>query len=301
MERILLNANAVKKNKDLKKINKISSKYYGKTEKAVIKSKLCKLVDVSDVKLVKADNYVINENCNIPITTSELIEKVQAAGLVGMSGSGFSVANKLCTFIASKAHSKTLIVNAVECEPGLVHDEWLIKNKYQEICEGINILRHCLQIPTCIIATKNGSDNGESKYTPSQKHEDMYQTNNITVQKVPAKYPMGAERVLIKQVLGVELNKNEIPAESGILVMNVQTVYQLYLACTGNTINGRYVTLANIDKGEAVVSYIEYGTDIKATLVEQFGTCGDFYAGGGLLGSHPLKDVETFTERTLTL
>lgn len=285
MDRILLNEKAVRKNRALRKLNRTARKAYGKSGRPVIKSKLCKLVNMEErtVRNMAGEADILKGSlAQMPASAKELLEVVRRKGLVGMSGSGFPVEKKIEAFMEAAVPEKILIINAAECEPGLVHDEWLIKNRYREVCQGAEILKKCLDIDRCVVAEKTGGLESEGV---------------VEVCRVPARYPMGAERILIEQVMGRRLEKGELPARLGILVMNVQTVYQLLLACRELDTEQRYVTLMNIDTGAAVVAQVAYGSDIKRLLIEEFGIENEFYAGEGLLHAHPLNEGECFDEK----
>ena len=74
---------------------------------------------------------------------------------------------------------------------------------------------------------------------------------------------MGEEHLFIKQVFGKTLPKDVLPVNAGILVMNVQTVYQIYNLPTGQYGNGRYITLGDLDSGIAKAEYVKRGENIK--------------------------------------
>jgi Na+-translocating ferredoxin:NAD+ oxidoreductase RnfC subunit len=48
--------------------------------------------------------------------------------------------------MASNAAKKHLIINGVECDPGLVHDRWLIEHHMHEIEQGAEILKRLINI-----------------------------------------------------------------------------------------------------------------------------------------------------------
>jgi electron transport complex protein RnfC len=52
-------------------------------------------------------------------------------------------------------------------------------------------------------------------------------TTNITVVTVPAKYPQGAEKMLVKVLLGREIPSGGLPADVGLAVFNVATLAQI--------------------------------------------------------------------------
>lgn len=112
--------------------------------------------------------------------------------------------------------------------------------------------------------------------------------------KVPPLYPMGEEKILIRQVLEIDLDQEVIPVQKGILVINVQTLLQISKALSGQDTNGRYVTLCDLDTGKAVACYVSYGESIKERLVKSFGERAYYKCGFGVMCARDVLDTDTF-------
>jgi Na+-translocating ferredoxin:NAD+ oxidoreductase RnfC subunit len=268
MAQVLINKKTLRSRRELKKNKKNSKKLYGKERAKEIKNFLGKFVQLKDVE-VHTEKRLANP---INITSIEsFLNLLRDKKLTGMSGNGFSTAKKIETFLSSDAKRKILLVNAVECEPGLLHDEWLLQNHLSEIVEGVKKIKSILNIKDSIIATKCAIQ------LPNNEP-------GISLYKVPAKYPMGEEHLLIHQILDSDLYKKSIPADNGILVLNVQTVYQIYKILDGTYDGGKYVTLADIDHGDAVIAYVYKEDRIQDVLFKHFGNMGMAeYAGSGIM------------------
>lgn len=115
---------------------------------------------------------------------------------------------------------------------------------------------------------------------------------------IAARYPMGEERLLIRQVFGKGLARGAYPVDEGILVMNVQTVYQIYSLLTDQYHNGRFVTLADLDRGFARVEYVKRGENIEEKLKSCFPQDGDAvcFAGSGIMCAHIAENDECFSD-----
>lgn len=283
MDKLLLNKRLIKKNKAIKKAQKNSLKRFGKATKPVIKNKLGKVVECESYKANKSK--VVS---GINISKEQLLQYVSQAQLTGLSGGGFPVISKLESFVNSTAKRKIILVNGAECEIGLVHDQWLIENYFDEITEGIRIISQALGIKEKVLAAKR---------FPKENDKDI-DVLGITLYKVPMRYPIGEEHVLIKQVLNQNISNDKVPSDNGILVMNVQTVYAIYNICAGTYENGRFVTLADIDNAKALAVYIKYGEKIKDKLIELFGERKEYYAGHGIMASHEITDSDVFDTTT---
>lgn len=282
---ILINKKLAKCNPAVKATLKISKKkLYGKAIKPVLKSKTTKFVMCTTAVNTSLDS----KYCSIDrrLTASELLSLVTDAKLPGMSGSGFPVATKLNTFINSRASAKRLLINGVECDPLLVHDQWLISSCFHDICKGIEIIANALGVDDIAFAAKSFPDDA-TLYVSGNR--------NIRLYKVRPGFPMGEEHILIHQVYNTEMSKQEIPAEKGILVMNVQTVYSILKLISGEEADGRYVTVADLDASTAEPLYIRFGDNVYETLCAKFGDSINFYTGSSVFHAEAVKKTDVFT------
>ena len=264
-DRILLNQKMVNEYRGLRENQKSSRKAYCRG-KSVTKTKLGKLVRLClETSETGAENTPENkafrnleeqknavEQNQRSINKERLLHLLEEYPLTGMSGNGFGVKDKL---EALPENPRVLLVNGVECEPGLLHDEWLLQNFEEEISQGMDFLCQCIPFERRIIACKVLREDRKAygkkqkvKREHGRERKDKRECNDgykggyksgYEVCNVPAVYPMGEEHLLIRQVLGEELNREEKPSDAGILVMNVQTVYQIYCLITGQYQGGR--------------------------------------------------------------
>lgn len=295
MEKIILNEKTVVKRKKLKDIRKQYNKTYA-YGRSNLKAGLGKVVCLKESAGIEK-GMMYQEKRMEPSSFSgekwkpeKLMNELDNINLSGMSGNGFPVNRKL-EKVSMNLPAKILIVNGVECDPGLLHDRWLISNRLEQVKQGISFLKQMLAFERCILAYS--MDKQERKKQKKEKSTEAFE-----VCHVPARYPMGEEHFLIKQILGIELEKESYPSEHGILVMNVQTVYQIYCLLTGTYENGRWVTLVNLNTGEAGIHYVLRGENIKEKLKEVFGESRDLpcFAGGGIMSAHEVITEEVFSD-----
>lgn len=69
--------------------------------------------------------------------TSDLIDLLDAAGLTGRGGGGFSTAAKVR---AAREHRAGLIVNACDGEVGAAKDAWIVEHRLAELLEGAKLV-----------------------------------------------------------------------------------------------------------------------------------------------------------------
>ena len=329
----IVNKKMVRLNRKLKKNQKEYRKEYDTGSRRMSGNRIGKLVKLS------AENPL--KDCSEPETYCEmgpdaevLIHMVEQSGLKGMSGNGFLTANKLKTFWQAQQKKRVLIVNAVECDPGLVHDEWILKEKASAVWMGIEYLNQAFHFETVMVAVKgknkkflkaeqgrirdrssegrrdenrsietrsdktqsDKSRRDESRGAESRSLESKGDGWSVKVKEVAGRYPMGEEHFLIKELLGIPMDKSEIPAKSGILVMNVQTVFQICRLVNKLDTDARFVTLANLKTGEARVAYVTSEDRIHTLLEAIYPGKGTYYAGHGVLGAHKAAKDETFAE-----
>ena len=146
-----------------------------------------------------------------PLTAKDLVERVRDAGIVGLGGAGYPTWLKLQQ--ARNGDAGTLMVNAVECEPGVSADAALLRDHAEEVSSGIEALANCIGNPRTIIAVGEGMD----------------EVPGVEAVRVTGPYPSGSERSLLARVLGVDLGKR-IPADVGAVVFNVATVFAVHRA-----------------------------------------------------------------------
>lgn len=145
----------------------------------------------------------------------QLLEAVRASGLVGLGGAGFPAHVKLAAGSAPEVN--TLIINAAECEPYITSDYRECMENTQDVIDGINQVKRLLDIPNVYIAVE---DNKPKAYETFKAAAG----NDVTVCRLKTRYPQGAEKVLIYTVTGKRVPAGKLPADVGVLVMNVTSI-----------------------------------------------------------------------------
>lgn len=151
---------------------------------------------------------------------STLLKAISEAGIAGMGGAGFPSAVKL-----SPGHQRpinTLIINATECEPYITADDSAIRERAQEIVQGISILSHILGNPSNILI--GIEDNKPEAIAALQPH---IEDTGIQVVSFPTKYPSGGEKQLIYILTGQEIPSGQLPADIGMVCINIGTTFAI--------------------------------------------------------------------------
>lgn len=192
---------------------------------------------------------------NIP--AQQLINRIRAAGIVGLGGAAFPSDIKLRTTNAIDI----LIINAAECEPYIACDDMLMRQYAHDIIHGIMITKKCLSAKRCLIGIE---DFMEEAYAALKIAIETQNASGIEIIVVPTLYPTGGERQLIKVITGKEVPTNGLPADIGIICHNVATAAAIYRAVVlGEPLISRIITIT----GRGIVDprniQVLFGTPIK--------------------------------------
>ena len=142
---------------------------------------------------------------------------VRASGLVGLGGAGFPTSVKLQP--PNPEAIDTLVINAAECEPYITADNQEILECGDAVMSGIMAVKKYLGIPKVAIGIERNKPKAMDLLFSLIKGDD-----SLSVVSLPSHYPQGAEKVLIQSVTGREVPSNGLPADVGVIVLNVTTV-----------------------------------------------------------------------------
>ncbi len=212
-----------------------------------------------------------------------LRQRVRDAGIVGLGGAGFPAAAKLET--AGAPPVRLLIVNGVECEPYISCDQALMEQRADAVVTGACMLAHAVQAERTVIALED--DKPEAAAALRQALEQRPEPRPALT-LVPARYPAGGERQLIRTLTGHEVPTGAHPTDIGMLCQNVGTAAAVYRAVAfGEPLTSRIVTVA----GEALQSpcnvEARIGTPLSALVAMAGGYCADdchLILGGPMMG-----------------
>ena len=164
---------------------------------------------------------------DIKVDSKEIIEKIKAAGIVGLGGATFTTHVKLMPPPGSKA--EVVIINAVECEPYLTSDHQLMMEKADEIIVGVRILMKAVNVERAIIGIENNKPDAIKLMT-----EKASAYPEITIQPLKVQYPQGGEKQLIDACIRRQVPSGALPIATGAVVQNVGTAFAVYEAVQKN-------------------------------------------------------------------
>ncbi len=217
--------------------------------------------------------------CNL--SSKEIIDKIAAAGIVGMGGATFPTQVKLSVPSGKKA--EFLIINGVECEPYLTADHRVMLEKAPQLLAGVRILCKALEVDRAFIGIENNKRDAIEHLT-----REAASYPGITVVPLKVKYPQGGEKQLIDAIVGRQVPSGALPIDVGAVVQNVGTALAVYEAVQKNKpLFERVVTVTGKDFSSPKNLLVRIGTPI-ASLLEYCGgipeTTGKIINGGPMMG-----------------
>lgn len=218
-------------------------------------------------------------------TIDDLVKATRNCGLVGLGGAGFPTHVKLAPKDGNNLD--TLIINGAECEPYITSDYRSCIEDYDDIIEGIYLLKKIIGFKRVFIAIEDNKPEAVEKFAiiaANKRDED----NSVKVLKLKSSYPHGAEKILIYSATKRRLPLGALPSDVGCMVLNITSIATLYRYIrTGMPLVSKRVTVDGTAVAEPKNAIVPLGTRIS-DLIE---FCGGFSAdpvkvlyGGPMMG-----------------
>ncbi|MDO5564231.1 MAG: electron transport complex subunit RsxC [Eubacteriales bacterium] len=226
------------------------------------------------------DNFGKKSNY-LEFTNEEIINKIKEAGIVGLGGAGFPTHIKLSPKDPEKIDY--ILVNGAECEPYLTSDYRLMIEQSEKLLMGLKVVLKLFPNAKGRICIEKNKPYAIKKLNDLVKDE-----KNIDVFPMETKYPQGGERQLIFVATNRKINSSILPAMTGVIVDNVDTMISIYNAICENTPLIRRIMTISGDCFNKVGNYeVRLGMDYQS-LIDQVGgfckTAKKIVSGGPMMG-----------------
>lgn len=218
------------------------------------------------------------------LTPEEIVNRIKAAGVVGMGGACFPTFVKLCPPPGAKP--ECVIINGVECEPYITSDYRLMMEKGDQLIEGVKILMAGAKVNKGYIGIE---DNKPAAIDLLAKKLQEKGISNIEVVPLAKKYPQGGEKQLADAVIGRQVPAPPaIPVNVGAIVQNAGTAVAVYEAVMKHKpLFERYTTVTGKKLAKPSNFLIRMGTSF-GELIDLCGGLPDgenkVLAGGPMMG-----------------
>ena len=211
---------------------------------------------------------------------SEIVQAVREAGLVGMGGAAFPTHVKLAARADRPIH--TVLVNGCECEPYLAADYRMMLEAPAPIVAGALLAARALGAARLVVGIE---DNKPQAIRTLRAATDG---TGAEIAVVRTKYPQGAEKQLVRAVLGLTVPKDGLPLDVGALVINVETAASIARAVLrGKPLTHRIVTVSGRGVARPSNLIVPLGTSFSELLAAAGGVTPDaarILAGGPMMG-----------------
>ena len=219
----------------------------------------------------------------------EFIKAIRESGLVGLGGASFPTHIKFNPKNLDEVH--TLIVNAAECEPFITSDHRLMLEDTEDLIAGCQLVMKYIGLDEGFIGIE---ENKMDAIEHINKVLAAKGITNIKTFKLQARYPKGAERVLIYEIAGKTMNAGELPAQHGVILSNVTTIaFVGQYFRTGMPLVSKRMTV----DGDAVATPKNVIAPIGTMINDVIGFCGGYkeeprkiLMGGPMMGRAIFSD-----------
>ena len=282
----------------------VSAPVHASVSGKVVKIENCLFPDGKEVPSIRIESdglMTVSETVVPPCVedVDSFLAAVKASGLVGLGGAGFPASVKLDAVKKGGIH--TIVINAAECEPYITSDTRTMLDKPDEICEGIAILKK-------YVTTAEKFVFGIEKNKPAciAKMKEIFKDDpQVSVVSLPALYPQGAEKILIHNTTGAVVPEGKLPADIGVLVMNVTSLAVLaHYIKTGMPLVEKCVTVDGSAVSDPKNVIVPIGASVRDVLTfagVDLEKVGKVLFGGPMMGIAICSLDEPIGKRTNAL
>lgn len=167
---------------------------------------------------------------------TDIVELTRRCGIVGAGGAGFPAYKKM------EAKADTVIANGAECEPLLHKDKHLLENFASDVVAGLALIRESTGAQRAVIGIKGKNSAAIEAVTP------LAAKANMEIATLEDVYPAGDEVDLVYKVTGRHIPPAGIPLEVGVVVNNVETLYNIQHAMQGSPVTHTIISVTGAVK-----------------------------------------------------
>lgn len=250
----------------------------------------------------------------VPIEVPDENDKlalVKEAGIVGMGGAGFPTGVKLGINLAEtemaeldpeinpglpagfKLEHSYILINAAECEPGLEHNIRQIEEQCDKVVRGVKYCMEITHADKAIFAIKKKNEKAVEILRKVIADE-----SDITIHLLPDIYPMGEERAVVRECLGVNLTTMQLPSAARSVVVNLETAAKIAEAVDEKKpcITKNLTVRGKINGGNAAHVFMDVPVGVSVgELIERAGgidgVYGEIIMGGAFTGKSTELDA----------
>jgi Na+-translocating ferredoxin:NAD+ oxidoreductase RnfC subunit len=233
----------------------------------------------------------MSEEDNV-VAVKEIAAAVEAAGITGAGGAGFP------THVKFRADAEVVLANGAECEPLTHVDKQLMIHYAPQVVAGLRAAIQATGATRGIIGVK-----GKSRQAIAALRQALQGATDITISELGNFYPSGDEQVMVYDILGRVVPEGGIPLDVGVVVNNIETLYNVSRALQGEPLTHKYVTIIG-EVSQPLTVRVPIGVTLGEVLALAGGarTANPSILDGGAMMGHIVESLdEVVTKRTKVL
>lgn len=224
-----------------------------------------------------------------PIPSDQLVERVQAAGIVGLGGAAFPSHVKLQ--VPPDRRARFAVLNGCECEPFLTCDHRVMVERADAVLRGLVIIMGHVGAERGYVGVEDNKPDAIAALRKAAEGIDA----SIEIVPLRVKYPQGAEKLLVDAIFRREIPTGKLPLDLEMVIHNVGTAAALAdLVDTRSPLVERVVTVTGPGIRRPSNLLVPLGTPLRAIIDH----CGgllpearEVVLGGPMMGQAQ-KDLE---------
>ena len=235
---------------------------------------------------IATEPCVASARCLPPLDPVEcgnemFLQRLRDAGITGLGGAGFPTHAKVRAAIG---RVETLIVNATECEPFITADAALLQERAADVLRGASLLLQITGATRCLVGIQDDAPAAIASLQAAMTDA------RFQLCVLPARYPHGAEALLVHVLTGREVPMGRPAIDYGVLCHNPATLHAVARAVLhGEPLISRVMTLT----GAALRDPGNYDVLIGTPVAVALQACGlDEWQHSRSLAGGPLLGVE---------
>ena len=245
--------------------------------------------------------YQALEKARRELAPDDLIDVVDAAGLVGRGGAAFPVAKKW-RFARQEAPPRYVVLNGGEDEPGSLKDRILMEHHPHLVLEGVLLAAHAIEAEAVYLYVNHTYDDAMASLEAARAEAEAagYAKLPFTICPAPTEYVAGEDTAALEVLEGkkpLPRQKPPYPTSSGLfgrptVVNNVETLANVptivlkgpesYRSIGSNGCYGTMIFSLGEEVERPGAYELPFGTPLRH-LIE--------VCGGGLKGGKRLKAI----------
>lgn len=160
-------------------------------------------------------------------------ERIRDAGVVGAGGAGFPA------HVKAGSRVEYVIANGAECEPLLHKDFELMVHHPERVVDGVRLLMRATGARHGILGVKEKNAQAVEALSAAIGEGD-----EIRLHTLGDFYPSGDEYILVYEATGRLIPAQGLPLDVGIVVNNVETLYNISAAAEGAPVVEKFITVS---------------------------------------------------------